>query len=130
MSELDMDPATLPADARALYEKMAPPRKAQGEGFGGRYLALLNHPALARRFAAGQRGAPQPPTSRGGARQVGFPGLGGFTWWKPGDVPLSVPSPRMKGGPFWGAGRATRAFPALSAALLGAADDVDARAVG
>src|SRR5216684_3007468 len=50
MSELDMDPATLPADARALYEKMAARRKAQGEGFGGPYLALLNHPELARRI--------------------------------------------------------------------------------
>src|SRR6516162_9510351 len=44
MTELDMNPATLPADARALYEKMAARRKAQGEGFGGPYLALLNHP--------------------------------------------------------------------------------------
>jgi 4-carboxymuconolactone decarboxylase len=50
MSELDMDPATLPADARALHEKMAARRKAQGEGFGGPYLALLNHPELARRI--------------------------------------------------------------------------------
>ena len=49
MSELDMDPATLPADARALYEKMAARRKAHGEGFGGPYLALLNHPELAHR---------------------------------------------------------------------------------
>src|SRR6266849_9775007 len=50
MSELDMDPATLPADARALYEKMAARRKAQGEDFGGPYIALLNHPELARRI--------------------------------------------------------------------------------
>jgi len=50
MSELDMNPATLPADARALYEKMAARRKAHGEGFGGPYLALLNHPELARRI--------------------------------------------------------------------------------
>jgi hypothetical protein len=50
MSELDMNPATLPADAQALYEKMAARRKAQGEGFGGPYLALLNHPELARRI--------------------------------------------------------------------------------
>src|SRR5215831_7908130 len=49
MTELDMNPATLPADARALYEKMAARRKAKGEGFGGPYLALLNHPELARR---------------------------------------------------------------------------------
>src|SRR5262249_17036793 len=50
MTELDTNPATLPPDARALYEKMAPRRKAHGEGFGGPYLALLNHPELARRI--------------------------------------------------------------------------------
>ena len=50
MTELDLNPATLPADARALYEKMAARRKAHGEGFGGPYLALLNHPELARRI--------------------------------------------------------------------------------
>ena len=50
MTELDLNPATLPADARALYEKMTARRKAQGEGFGGPYLALLNHPELARRI--------------------------------------------------------------------------------
>src|ERR1700756_4794046 len=50
MSALDMDPATLPADARALYEKMAARRKGRGEHFGGPYLALLNHPELARRI--------------------------------------------------------------------------------
>jgi 4-carboxymuconolactone decarboxylase len=49
MTVLDMNAATLPADARALYETMAARRKAQGEGFGGPYLALLNHPELARR---------------------------------------------------------------------------------
>src|SRR2546421_3592793 len=49
MSELDMNPTT-PADARALYEQMATRRKARGEGFGGPYLALLNHPELARRI--------------------------------------------------------------------------------
>ncbi len=49
MTVLDMNPATLPADAQALYEKMAARRKAQGEGFGGPYVALLNHPELARR---------------------------------------------------------------------------------
>src|SRR5947207_14453210 len=47
---LDMNAATLPAEARALYEQMAARRKAQGEGFGGPYLALLNHPELARRI--------------------------------------------------------------------------------
>jgi 4-carboxymuconolactone decarboxylase len=50
MSELDMDPSTFPADARALYEKMAARRRAHGEKFGGPYLALLNHPELARRI--------------------------------------------------------------------------------
>src|SRR5499427_6125515 len=50
MAELDMNPATLAADAQALYEKMAARRKAHGEGFGGPYLALLNHPELARRI--------------------------------------------------------------------------------
>src|SRR5713226_3024562 len=50
MSELDMNPATLPTDARALYEKMSARRKTKGEGFGGPYLALLNHPELARRI--------------------------------------------------------------------------------
>ena len=48
MTVLDMNPATLPADTRALYETMAARRKAHGEGFGGPYLALLNHPELAR----------------------------------------------------------------------------------
>jgi 4-carboxymuconolactone decarboxylase len=49
MTVLDMNPATLPAHARAMYESMAARRKAKGEGFGGPYLALLNHPELARR---------------------------------------------------------------------------------
>ena len=49
MTVLDMNPATLPTDARALYDTMAARRKAHGEGFGGPYLALLNHPELARR---------------------------------------------------------------------------------
>jgi 4-carboxymuconolactone decarboxylase len=49
MTVLDMNPATLPADARALFETMAARRKAKGEGFGGPYVALLNHPELARR---------------------------------------------------------------------------------
>jgi 4-carboxymuconolactone decarboxylase len=49
MTALDMTLATLPADAQALYATMAARRKAHGEGFGGPYLALLNHPELARR---------------------------------------------------------------------------------
>src|SRR6266481_5947928 len=50
MTALDMNPADLPAAARALYETMAARRKGRGEGFGGPYLALLNHPELARRI--------------------------------------------------------------------------------
>src|SRR5438034_7793727 len=50
MTVLDMNPATLPPAAKALYETMAARRKAKGEGFGGPYLALLNHPELARRI--------------------------------------------------------------------------------
>jgi 4-carboxymuconolactone decarboxylase len=50
MTVLDMNAATLPADAKALYATMAARRKAKGEGFGGPYLALLNHPELARRI--------------------------------------------------------------------------------
>jgi 4-carboxymuconolactone decarboxylase len=50
MTVLDMSPADLPADARTLYETMAARRKGRGEGFGGPYLALLNHPELARRI--------------------------------------------------------------------------------
>src|SRR3979409_251028 len=50
MTVLDMNPSTLPSDAQALYEKMAARRKAYGEHFGGPYLALLNHPELARRI--------------------------------------------------------------------------------
>src|SRR5262245_36828812 len=45
-----MNLATLPAEAKALYEKMAVRRKARGEHFGGPYIALLNHPELARRI--------------------------------------------------------------------------------
>lgn len=50
MTMLDMNPSTLPPDAQALYEKMAARRKSHGEGFGGPYLVLLNHPELARRI--------------------------------------------------------------------------------
>ena len=52
MSVLDMDPAGFPAPTKALYERMAAGRRAKGEGFGGPYLALLNHPALAERVEA------------------------------------------------------------------------------
>ena len=44
MTTLDMNPSTLPPEAQALYKKMAARRKAHGEGFGGPYLAVLNHP--------------------------------------------------------------------------------------
>ena len=52
MSVLEMDPARFPVPARALYEQIAARRRAKGEGFGGPYLALLNHPALAERVEA------------------------------------------------------------------------------
>jgi hypothetical protein len=49
MTVLDMNVATLPAAARALFDQMAARRQSKGEHFGGPYLALLNHPELARR---------------------------------------------------------------------------------
>jgi 4-carboxymuconolactone decarboxylase len=52
MSVLDMDPAKFRAPAKALYDRMAARRRDKGEGFGGPYLALLNHPALAERVEA------------------------------------------------------------------------------
>ncbi len=52
MGVLEMDPAKFPADAKALYDQLAAKRRAAGEGFGGPYLALLNHPALAERVEA------------------------------------------------------------------------------
>src|SRR5271163_3409287 len=48
MTVLQMDPSKLPAGGRALFAAMAAKRKARGEGFGGPYIALLNHPELAR----------------------------------------------------------------------------------
>src|SRR3954469_23606463 len=50
MGVLDLDPAKLPPEAQALYASMATRRNAHGEHFGGPYLALLNHPELARRI--------------------------------------------------------------------------------
>ncbi len=47
---LSMDPSQLPAAGRALYAAISAKRKARGEGFGGPYIALLNHPELARRI--------------------------------------------------------------------------------
>jgi 4-carboxymuconolactone decarboxylase len=49
MTVLDMNVATLPPAARALFAQMAARRQSKGEGFGGPYVALLNHPELARR---------------------------------------------------------------------------------
>src|SRR5438270_9603817 len=49
MTALAMDPARLPPAGRTLFAEMAAKRKARGEGFGGPYIALLNHPELARR---------------------------------------------------------------------------------
>lgn len=50
MTVLDMNPATLSPAARALYDTMAARRNSRGEHFGGPYVALLNHPELARRI--------------------------------------------------------------------------------
>ncbi|TMJ39059.1 MAG: hypothetical protein E6G86_14970 [Alphaproteobacteria bacterium] len=41
MTELDMNPQTLPADAQALYREMAARRSEKGEAFGGPYLCRL-----------------------------------------------------------------------------------------
>jgi 4-carboxymuconolactone decarboxylase len=49
MTVLQMDPSKLPAAGRALFAAVTEKRKAPGEGFGGPYIALLNHPKLARR---------------------------------------------------------------------------------
>src|SRR6266851_917565 len=50
MTVLAMDPSTLPAAGRALFAAISAKRKARGEDFGGPYIALLNHPELARRI--------------------------------------------------------------------------------
>jgi 4-carboxymuconolactone decarboxylase len=49
MTVLQMDPDEFPAPVRALFAAIAAKRKAHGEGFGGPYTALFNHPELARR---------------------------------------------------------------------------------
>lgn len=49
MTVLQMDPAKFSPVAKALYDEISARRKARGEGFGGPYLALLNHPELAKR---------------------------------------------------------------------------------
>src|SRR5260370_9651746 len=50
MTVLQMDPSKLPAAGRALFAAIAAKRRVRGEGFGGPYVALLNHPELARRI--------------------------------------------------------------------------------
>src|ERR1700674_3301194 len=50
MTVLTMDPSALSAAGRALFATISAKRKAQGESFGGPYIALLNHPELARRI--------------------------------------------------------------------------------
>jgi 4-carboxymuconolactone decarboxylase len=52
MSVLGMDPVKFPPPVKALYNRLAAKRRAKGEAFGGPYLALLNHPALAERVEA------------------------------------------------------------------------------
>ncbi len=47
---LPTDPSKLPAAGRTLFAAISAKRKARGEGFGGPYIALLNHPELARRI--------------------------------------------------------------------------------
>lgn len=50
MTVLPMDPTKLPAEGRALFAAISAKRKARGAAFGGPYIALLNHPELARRI--------------------------------------------------------------------------------
>jgi 4-carboxymuconolactone decarboxylase len=50
MSVLEMDPSKWPAPARELFDSAAARRKAEGVAFGGPYIALYNHPELARRI--------------------------------------------------------------------------------
>ena len=52
MSVLGLDPVKFPPPVKALYDRLAAERRAKGEAFGGPYLALLNHPALAERVEA------------------------------------------------------------------------------
>jgi 4-carboxymuconolactone decarboxylase len=50
MTVLTMDVAKLTPQAQTLFSQIAAKRKARGEGFGGPYVALFNHPELARRI--------------------------------------------------------------------------------
>jgi 4-carboxymuconolactone decarboxylase len=52
MSVLEMDPSKLPTSVRTMLDLIAAKRRAHGEQFGGPYLALFNHPALAERIEA------------------------------------------------------------------------------
>ena len=52
MSVLEMDPSKLPPSVQAMLDLIAAKRRAHGEQFGGPYLALFNHPALAERIEA------------------------------------------------------------------------------
>jgi 4-carboxymuconolactone decarboxylase len=52
MTVLELNPAKFPTAAKTLYDRIAAKRRTKGEGFGGPYLALLNHPALAERVEA------------------------------------------------------------------------------
>jgi 4-carboxymuconolactone decarboxylase len=50
MSALEMDPSKWSPPARELFDAAAVRRKGQGAAFGGPYVALYNHPELARRI--------------------------------------------------------------------------------
>lgn len=50
MTVLTMDVAKLTPQAQTLFSQITAKRKARGEGFGGPYVALFNHPELARRI--------------------------------------------------------------------------------
>jgi len=49
MPVLTMDSTKLPEAGRALFAALSEKRKRRGAGLGGPYIALLNHPELARR---------------------------------------------------------------------------------
>lgn len=47
---LNMDPSKFPEDVRKIFQQVAARRATHGEQLGGPYLALFNHPELARRI--------------------------------------------------------------------------------
>ena len=49
MSVLTMDVSKLSPETQTLFQAIAAKRKERGEGFGGPYIALFNHPELAKR---------------------------------------------------------------------------------